>query len=126
PEGRRGRLRRALLFAADLPPPPRSLWRHGRGAGSRAPEGILRCEAVSLRARAPREAHRGFGKRPYGVGARGRVLVRRRAVAHAPDNALHDRGEPEEIIGHVVVEMRAGIEPRALHISRDIVVARRN
>src|SRR6266542_2842690 len=47
-------------------------------------------------------------------------------AARAPDDALQDRGDAEEIVGHVGRQMRARIEPGALDVAIDIGVARGN
>ena len=66
------------------------------------------------------------GERPHHLRAGGRVLVGRGAVAHAPDDALQDRGEAEEIVGRVDVEVRPRIEAGARDVGFDVLAHRRN
>ena len=55
-------------------------------------------------------------ERPHQCGLGGSKGAGGGAVAHAAGDALHDRGEAEEIIGEIDRQMRPRIEPGARHI----------
>src|SRR5258708_16312011 len=52
---------------------------------------------------------------------RGRIFIRRGAIAHASDDALQDRGETEEVVGEIDRQMWPRIEPGACDVSIDVV-----
>ena len=60
------------------------------------------------------------GERPHQFGLGRGECAGRGAVAHASGDALHDRGEAEEIIGEINRQMRPRIEAGARHVGIDI------
>src|SRR6266700_6343321 len=115
-----------VCFTVERSPPP------DRPAAGRPPPQGGRCQArlrLGLQlpcARLPGGRPRRLRQRPHQLRARRRVLAGGRAVAHPPDDALQDRGDPDEIIGHVLLQIRSRVEPGALDVAIDIGVARGN
>ena len=115
------RWRRASCPSRRAPPAPR--YARARARRRRRAQARSSC---SSRARLRRELPRLDRKRPHQRRHGGGVLARRGAVAHAPDDALQDRGQAEEIVGEIDRQMRPRVEAGARDVSVDIVRARRD